>query len=119
MLRTTPTGRKLGSPGRGTALLALAACLLVPATLAQAQETGAKDGGNSTKTGSDASGLADKRVTVDADTLRLTEALPPLMKSAGADFVVDNALKNATVSVHLNNVRFQTALDTLVKVCSE
>src|SRR5437016_5233414 len=103
MLRTTPTERNLRGLGRGTALLALAACLLVP-TLARAQDTDAKGGDNNAKSGNSASGLADKRVSVDADTMHLTEALPPLMKSAGADFVVDNALKNVTVSIHLNNV---------------
>ncbi|HLK56177.1 MAG TPA: hypothetical protein VKU00_06420, partial [Chthonomonadaceae bacterium] len=58
-------------------------------------------------------------VSVDADNTLLSDALAQIMKSAGADFVVDNALKKATVSVHLTNVRFQAALDTLVKVSSE
>jgi hypothetical protein len=120
MQRATPTESKRTRAGRGPALLALAACLFVP-SIAQAQDkgTGSNGGDSSAKSGSPASGLTDKRVSVDADNTRLSEALATIMKSAGADFVVDNALKNATVSVHLTNIRFQVALDTLVKVCSE
>ena len=120
MQHTTPGESKRRNPGRGIAVLALAGCLLAPG-LAQAQDKdmGGNGGDSSAKTGNGAAGLADKKVTVDADGVKLAEALPPLMKSVGADFVVDNSLKDVTVSVHLSNVRFQAALDTLVKVCSQ
>jgi hypothetical protein len=62
--------------------------------------------------------LADKKVTLRVEETSLSVALKLLMKSAGADFSVDPALKDARVTVNLTNVRLQVALDTLMKVSS-
>jgi hypothetical protein len=83
--------------------------LCVLPTTAHAQDPPAE-------TKSDTQKLADKKVTLRVEETSLSAALKVLMKSAGADFSVDPALKEARVTVSLTNVRLQVALDTLMKV---
>ncbi|HLJ57821.1 MAG TPA: hypothetical protein VKT77_22480 [Chthonomonadaceae bacterium] len=69
---------------------------------------------------SDGSDVVDKfrdvKVTVNADKANLVDAIRDLMKSAKADFRIDNELKDGTVSLHLTDMPFKDALATLIKV---
>ncbi len=58
----------------------------------------------------------DKKVSVDADSGRLVDVLPKLLKSVDAEFVISPDVKNALVSGHLTGVKFKTALDLLMRV---
>lgn len=62
--------------------------------------------------------LADKRVTLKVEEVSLTAAIKMLMKSVGADFMIDPALRDAYVTANLTNIRLGVALDTLMKVSS-
>lgn len=64
----------------------------------------------------DTTNLADKRVTLKVEEVSLTAAIKMLMKSVGADFSIDPALRDSYVTAHLTNVRLSVALNTLMKV---
>lgn len=94
---------------KSVALALLGLCILPLGAMAQ---DGAPSADNSKP---DISKYADKRVTLNFDNARLTEAIQTLMKSVGADFLIAPELKPSVVTVHLNNVRFAAALDVLLK----
>jgi hypothetical protein len=58
---------------------------------------------------------ADKRVTLTFEGVSMTTAIQTLMKTVGADFLIDPGLKDSVVNAKLNNVRFPVALDVLLK----
>jgi len=68
------------------------------------------------QSGSAAIAIDDKTVTVDAENARLADILPDLMKSVGADYSLDGSVKNAHVTIHINNAKFKPTLDTMMKV---
>jgi hypothetical protein len=61
---------------------------------------------------------ADKLVSLDVEETSLLSAIKLLMKSAQADYTIDNALRGAIVTAHLTNMRLRAALDTLLKASS-
>lgn len=79
----------------------------------------AQNEGNGSGGASSGSSLDNKQVTLNVDDAKLSDALHTLMGSVQADFTLDNALLDATVTVHLNSVRFPVALETLLKSCSQ
>jgi hypothetical protein len=81
--------------------------------LAQAGPTGTSGSGSTDAV--KASKFAEMKVTIDTDRGRLVEVVPPLLKSVGADYVIDAEVKNAVVSSHLTNVKLQTVLDALLR----
>ena len=60
--------------------------------------------------------LKDVKITLDADRENLLATLRSLMKSAKADFAIDDVLKEGTATVHFKDLPFKDALNTLVKV---
>ncbi len=84
---------------------------------ATGRQTGQGDGTG--RSGSNTTAIDDRPVTVDADHSRLADILPDLMKSVGADFSVDNSIKNAHVTIHVTQAKFKPTLDTMMKVCDE
>lgn len=60
--------------------------------------------------------LKDVKITLDADRENLLNTLRNLMKGAKADFLIDDALKAGTATVHFKDLPFKDALNTLVKV---
>jgi hypothetical protein len=71
---------------------------------------------NADKKNDSATKLADKRVTLQVEEASLTNAIRMLMKSVGADFSIDPALREARVTANLTNIRLQVALDTLMRI---
>ena len=99
----------------GGITLAALGLLLGGAAFAQApanSEAG-KTGGSQSQSGTS---LNDVKITLDTEQEDLLDALRSLMKSAKADFVIDDALKEGTVTVHLKDVPFKDALATVIKV---
>ena len=104
--------RGLGFVGSRSAL-ALMLALVGSTASAQAPPPGAPDGSSNGSSG--ASKFADMKVSIDTDSGRLVEVVPKLLKSVGAEFVVDGDVKNARVSSHLANVRLKIVLDVLMR----
>src|SRR5689334_4440444 len=90
----------------GAAVLSCALLAIGPVT-AQAQEKkdGGAQSGQAGKTG-EKSNLNDKHVSLNVEQVSLLDAIRKLMKSVDAEFVIDSALKEATVTLHLEDVRF-------------
>jgi hypothetical protein len=84
------------------------------AALAQGPPPGTSEGGSTTSSG--ASRFSEMKVSIDVERGRLVTVVPTLLKSIGAEYVIDAEVKNAVVSSHLTNVKLQTALDTLLRV---
>ncbi|MCW3099579.1 MAG: hypothetical protein JWL77_5197 [Chthonomonadaceae bacterium] len=95
-------------------VLALLCVMSGGAALAQAGSAGMPGDGSAGSAG--ASKFAEMKVSVDASSERLVVVIPKLLKSVGADFIIDSDIKNAILSSHLTNVKLQTALDTLLRV---
>ena len=93
----------------GSAALGL---LLCGGALAQGDNAGGAKSGETA--GADA--LKSTKVTMNAEQENLVDAIRTLMKSAKADFVIDEDLKGGTATVHFKDVLFTDALSTLVKV---
>lgn len=113
----------LGRLGTRSAL-ALLCVLSGSLALAQAPSTGAPgsaaappDSGSSTAP-SATSRFADMKVSLDLDNARLVVAIPELLKTVGAEYIIDADVKNALISSHLTNVKLHTALDVLMHVSS-
>src|SRR5579871_3094309 len=81
----------------GAAVVALAALLLVPNASFAEDPPASGSGTGSTAGANEKANYADKKVTLDGDNLRLSEALKQIMESVGANFVLDSALRTATV----------------------
>lgn len=77
---------------------------------------GAPAGGAQKPTDDSSDKLKDLKITLNADQDNLLDTLRTFMKSAKLDFVIDNELKNGTVTVHFKDVLFKDALATIVKV---
>jgi hypothetical protein len=105
--------RILGLVGTRSAL-ALLCVMSGGAALAQAGSAGMPGDGSAGSAG--ASKFAEMKVSVDASSERLVVVIPKLLKSVGAEFIIDSDIKNAVLSSHLTNVKLQTALDTLLRV---
>jgi hypothetical protein len=94
--------------------------LLITAALASAQDkppaSGTGGGNASAATGKQ--NPAEKRVSLEAENIPLTQAIKTIMQSARADYVVDSALRGATVTAHLTDVKLSVVLATLMKVSS-
>src|SRR5258706_9506795 len=77
---------------------------------AQAQENQDKksgtESGQAEKKG-EKSSLNDKRVSLNVEQVSLLEAIRQLMKSVQGEYVIDSALKEATVTLHLEDIRFE------------
>lgn len=71
---------------------------------------------NADKKNDSATKLADRRVTLQVEEASLSNAVRMLMKSVGADFSIDPALRDARVTANLTNIRLQIALDTLMRI---
>ncbi len=56
-----------------------------------------------------------KKISLDLESTNLYSALKLLFGHINANYFLDPTLKNAEVSVHLHDVPFRVALDTLVK----
>jgi hypothetical protein len=104
--------------------LALACMSFGGAASAQAPPTGTSVG-NAAPPKSDSGGapsgtsqFADRKVSIDLDNARLVVAVPQLLKSVGAEYIIDADVKNAIISSHLTNVKLHTALDVLMRVSS-
>jgi hypothetical protein len=93
-------------------VLGAAALGLVLSSGALAQS--APDGG--AKSGADADSMKDVKITLNLDQENLVEGLRALMKSAKADFAIDDDLKTGAVTVHLKDLPFRDALATVIKV---
>ncbi len=72
---------------------------------------GAKSGGDDA-----VDKFKDVKITLNADQDKLIDAIRSLMKSAKADFLIDDDLKAGTVTVHFKDLPFKDALSTLMKV---
>lgn len=94
--------------------LALLWALSGSAASAQAPPAGTLSGGSASSSG--ASQFAEMKVSIDTDGGRLVEVVPQLLKSVGAEYIIDAEVKNALITSHLANVKLQTALDVLVRV---
>lgn len=105
--------RILGLVG-STGAFALLGVISGGAALAQAGPTGMP--GNGSAGSPEAFQFAERKVSIDTDGARLVVVIPKLLKSVGADFVIDSDVKDAIVSSHLTNVKLQTALDVLMRV---
>lgn len=56
-----------------------------------------------------------KHVSVDAEDATLTSVLTTLMKSAGANYTLDNSLRAVSITAHLHNLRLDITLDILLR----
>jgi hypothetical protein len=61
--------------------------------------------------------IENKMVSVDSENSRLSDVLPDLMKTVGADYSLDSTIKNARVTIHITSAKFKPTLDTLMRVC--
>lgn len=111
-------------PGRIGTRSALALVCVLSGAIASAQAPPAgtsggtvppPDTGNSTAP-SGTSRFAEMKVSIDLDNTRLVVALPQLLKTVGAEFIIDADVKNALISSHLTGVKLHTALDSLLRV---
>ena len=104
--------------GGVVSVLALLGMLSGGAVSAQAPPTGTSGGGPAPPGSATPSQFADKKVSIDLDDARLVMAVPQLLKSVGAEYIIDADVKNAVISSHLTSVKLHTALDVLMRVSS-
>ena len=86
-------------------LLALALCVV---SSARAQNTTSDASGTATA-------IAAKRVSVDAEDATLASVITALMQNVGANYTLDNTLRQIRVTAHLHNLPLQTTLDVLLR----
>ena len=96
--------------------IAIATLGFVLGGAAFAQSPGDGSSGKANNGSQSGSNLSDVKITLNIEQEDVLDALRALMKSAKADFSIDDDLKEGTVTVHLKDVPFKDALATVMKV---
>lgn len=91
-----------------TALMGLWTGSALPA---RAQDSGSGANGAAGLQGN----IADKRVSIDAEDATLASVITTLMRGVGANYTLDNSLRQIRVTAHLHDLPLQTTLDVLLR----
>ncbi len=96
---------------RALAAAALAGLWTGSALPARAQDN--RSGANGTAGAQ--TNIADKRVSIDAEDATLASVITTLMRSVGANYTLDNSLRQIRVTAHLHDLPLNTTLDVLLR----
>ncbi len=95
---------------------ALAAAAVLGLWTGSALSARAQDSGSGANGAAGAQGnVADKRVSIDAEDATLASVITTLMRSVGANYTLDDSLRQIRVTAHLHDLPLQTTLDVLLR----
>lgn len=97
--------------GTLTGVILAGAALIGQPTLVKAQASGQNNDASAIKN----EDILAKRVSVDVENADLASVLKTLMKSAGANYTLDNSLRAVSITAHLNNLRLDITLAILLR----
>lgn len=97
-------------------LLSIFALPSLPASSQTTGDSGKKSGEESKQSKSDTSKFDNKKVSLNINDESLQTAIRLLMKGVDGEYVIDNSLKAARVTLEFKDILFKDALKTLMKV---